>query len=286
MPARIFRRVRGRARRLAVEAGGGDDAAVGGDGHAVDPAACAEIMDDAWRWPTLPSGPRSAAIRTRRVGAIVRDVQRLLVGREGQSVGFDGRGQERDDVAFAPDQENAFEIELAGLVADVTRVGDINAPSRSTATSLGLLNRLFVVAVGERADRAVAVGDRNATAAAGVGPLGDDQPARLSKIIPLARPLGSRKTVVLPVLRVKPHDPVADVGKEDRAVLVERPPFGERALAPDLFQRRPGCDNFLGTQILLRKTDPSDTSQIEIDMDMCICQTPYRAYPPPLYRTR
>ncbi len=126
---------------------------------------------------TLPVGTSIRRDQRPALGAVVGDVERFFIGREGKAVGLERRGQERDDVALEADQEDSLEIELARLGADVARVGDVHAALAIDGDVVGAVEPLVVVVVGERANRAVAVGDRDAAAAAGVGPLGDDQAA-------------------------------------------------------------------------------------------------------------
>ena len=114
-----------------------------------------------------------------------------------------------------------LEIEITRLGADVARVGDKDMSIAIDGYIIGAVELLVVVVVGERANRTVAGGDRNAAAAAVVGALGDDQPAELipnQPVGPAAR-LAEYRSPAAP--RVKTEDPVADVGKKDRAVLVE-----------------------------------------------------------------
>ncbi len=114
-------------------------------------------------------------------GSVVRYVQRLFVGAERQPVGLEGRRHEGNHEAIEIDQEHAFEIQLARLVADISRVGYIDPSPPIDGDVVGTVEPLVIVIVGQCADRAVALGDRDPPAAAGVGPLGDDQAAHASR---------------------------------------------------------------------------------------------------------
>ena len=125
---------------LAFNRAGRDDAAVRCDGMPSIPRP-ARVMDH----PSIPDLARGTSVcgdQDPSRGSVV-DVQRLLICRKHQPVGLLRAGQKWNHVAFKADQVDAFRIQLTRLGADVARVGNIDASSRSTATSFGLLNRLL-----------------------------------------------------------------------------------------------------------------------------------------------
>ncbi len=151
---------------------------------------------------TLPDGARSAAIRTLR-WAPLSDTYKVFSSGESESVRLYCRGDKRSDKPIEINQEDSLKFKLAWFVANVTRVGNVDTPCSIDSDIVGTVKSLVIVVIGERANHAVALGDRDAPTTTRVGALGDDQPPRASKIKPLARPLGSRKTVVLLVFGSK-----------------------------------------------------------------------------------
>ena len=131
--------------------------------------------------PNLPVGPRSAAINTRRRAPLSEMYRVFSSGLSTSPLGLFAVVIKRNDKPLEIDQENPLEIELARLVADITGIGDVNTSPPVDGDVVGAIEPLIVVVVGQGADRAVALGDRDPPAAAGVGPLGDDQPAALNR---------------------------------------------------------------------------------------------------------
>jgi hypothetical protein len=102
-------------------------------------------------------------------------------GADGHAVRLGGRGVEADNRAVRVDPEDGLEIELAGLVADIAGVGDIN-PSLAIVRTVP--------------SRSVMETRRPPPVFA---PSAAIKRPCASKIRPLARPLGARKTVTDPV---------------------------------------------------------------------------------------
>ena len=131
-------------------------------------------MDD-FRSPNFPSGHRSAAISTLRR---VRYPKYRAFFRRGSAPArwASGRGHKRSHEAIEINQKHPFKIQLARLVADVARVGYVHASPAVDGDVIRTVEPLVIVVVGQRADRTVALGDRNPPASTDVGPLGDDEP--------------------------------------------------------------------------------------------------------------
>ena len=140
--------------------------------------------------------PRSAAISALRLGPLSEMYSVFSSGESARPLGLKRRGHERDDDALEVDQEDALEIELARLVADIAGVGNIDTPGAIDGDVVGAVEPLAFVVVGERADRAVAVVIETRRPPPVLAPSATISRPSRSKIRPLARPLGSRNTVV------------------------------------------------------------------------------------------
>ena len=84
---------------------------------------------------------------------------------------------------------------------------------------------------------------RDAAVAAGVGPFAGDEPALRVEVEPVGPAARVAELGRLAGLRVELHDAVADVGEVDAAVGAVGRPFGELALAPELFELGPVRDD-------------------------------------------
>src|SRR5262249_50704288 len=88
----------------------------------------------------------------------------------------------------------------------------------------------------ERADGAVAFGDRHAAATPDVSPLGNDEPSPAIEHHAVGSPAWLPKDCRPLGFGIKPQNAIADVREEDRTILSQRAPLGELRIAEDLLQ--------------------------------------------------
>ena len=205
---------------------------------------------------TLPRSPIGRRSGAGGVAPLSETYSVLPSGLMARPLGLTTVMSRRDDVALRSDQENPLEIEIARLVADVAGVGDIDPSLAIDGDIVGAVEPLAIVSrsasvrtvpsrsvIETRRPPPVLAPSATIEPAAAI----EDQP-----VGPAARLAEDRR---LAALGVEPEDPVADVGEQDRAVLVQRPAFGELPFAEDLLQLRPGRDDAGGVGRRLQEGD-------------------------------
>ena len=152
------------------------------------------------------------------VAVRVGDVGRRAVRRHDDPVGLlDVLGRERH-LSVGRDPEDAFEIDLAGLLSLVARIGEVNVPLGVDGEVVGAVESFPLPFVRKSPPCAVQVHDRDPPAAARVRAFADHEAAlsvEFHAVGAAARVAEDRRPVRL---RIEVHDAVPDVAQPERYI--------------------------------------------------------------------
>src|SRR4030095_1494823 len=138
-------------------------------------------------------------------------------------------------------EKDALKVQIARIVADVSRVGEIDVAPWVDGQVVGAVEPFAFELVGERLDRAIlrAVDpgrDRNAAIAPRVGPFASDQLTLLAALEAVRAAARIAELGRLARFRIEAIDRRADIGKQNRSVWRQCRPLGKLAIAPELFE--------------------------------------------------